>query len=58
MAQKQTCGSMEQNREPRNKPTRLQGINLQKKEAKIYSGKKTISSASSVEKAEQPHANQ
>ena len=31
MAQKQTCGSMEQNREPRNKLTHLQSINLRQR---------------------------
>ena len=30
LAQKQTYGSMKQNREPRNKPTHLQSINLDK----------------------------
>ena len=29
LAQKQICRSMEQNREPRNKPTHLRSINLQ-----------------------------
>ena len=31
LAQKQTYGSMEYNREPRNKPTHLQSINLQQR---------------------------
>ena len=31
LAQKQTWGSTEQNREPRNKPTYLQPINLQQR---------------------------
>ena len=31
LAQKQTYGSMEQNREPRNKPTHLWSINLQQR---------------------------
>ena len=31
LAQKQTHISMEQNREPRNKPTHLQSINLQQR---------------------------
>ena len=31
LAQKQTCGSMEQNRESRNKPTHLHSINLRQR---------------------------
>ena len=51
---KQTYGSMEQNTESRNKPTHLQSI----KEARIYNGKKTVSSASGVGKVGQPRVNQ
>ena len=43
---------------PETNPHVYRELIFKKKEAKIYSGKKTISSASSVEKAEQPHANQ
>ena len=50
LAQKQTYRSMEQNREPRNKPT-----HLQLKEARIYNGEMTISWTSGVGKAGQPN---
>ena len=55
LAQKQTYGSMEQNREPRNKPTHLWPINLCQL---IYNGEKTVSSGSGVGKAGQPNVNQ
>ena len=55
LAKNQTPRSMEQNREPRNKPTPIQLINLQQK-AKIYSGKKTTSSINGVQKTGQLHA--
>ena len=55
-AQKQIYRSMEQNREPRNKPIHLRLINLRQR--RIYSGDKTVSSASGVGKAGQPHVNQ
>ena len=38
-AQKQTYGSMEQNREPRNKPTQLRSINLQQRRQEYTLGK-------------------
>ena len=40
LAQKQTCGSMEQNREPRNKPIHLQLISTE--EVRIYSGEQSL----------------
>ena len=49
LEQKQTYRSMEQNREPRNKPTHLQSINLQQKRQE-YNGYKTVSLASAVGK--------
>ena len=48
---------MEQNREPRNKPTHLQSIFVTK-EARIYNGKKTVPSASGAGKLGQLHVNQ
>ena len=54
----QTYGSMEQNREPRNKPIHLQSTSLWQKEARIYNGEKTVSSASGSRQAEQPHVYQ
>ena len=55
LAQKQTHRSMEQNREPRNKPTYLQSINLQQRMQEY--GQKTVSS-SGVGKAGQLHVKQ
>ena len=52
LAQKQTYRSMEQNREPRNKPTLIWLIILQQK-ASIYNGKKTTSSINGVQKTGQ-----
>ena len=46
--------SMEQNGEPRNKPTHLWTINLQQKRQE-YTMEKRVSSASGVGKAGQPH---
>ena len=57
LAQKQTYGSMEQNREPRNKPTHLWSINLQQRRQE-YTMEKRVSSASGVGKAGQLHVNQ
>ena len=49
---KQTYESMEQTREPRNKPTCLWLVNLQQRRWEIYNGKQTISSISRAEKAD------
>ena len=57
LPQKQTYGSMEPNREPRNKPTHLEPINLQQRRQEYTMGK-TVSSASGVGKVGQPHVNQ
>ena len=57
MAQKQTYGSMEQNRELRNKPTKPWTVNLAE-EARIYNEEETVSSASDVEKVGEQHVNQ
>ena len=56
--QKQTHRFMEQKREPRNKPTHLWSINLQKKEAGIYNADKTVSAASRAGKTGWPHIKQ
>ena len=56
LAQKQTYGSAEQNKEPRNKPTHLQSSTLIKGD-KICNGKKTVSSANDAEKAGQWNVN-
>ena len=59
LAQKQTYGLIEQNREPRNKPTHLWPVNLWEKKARIHNrGKKIVSSASGVGKDGKPHINQ
>ena len=58
LAPKQTYGYMEQNRKPRNKPIHILTINPSTKEARIYSGEKTVSSASSIGKVGQSHVNQ
>ena len=59
LVQKQTYGSMEQNRESRSKPTHLLSINLQQRRQEYtYNGEKTVSSASGVGKAGQLHVNQ
>ena len=54
LAQKQTHRSMEQNREPRNKPMYLWSVNLiYSKEGKIHIGEKTISSITGIGKTAQ-----
>ena len=55
LAQKQTYGLMEQNKEPRNKPTHLQSLIFDKR-GKNIQWEKTVSSASGVGKAGQLHA--
>ena len=55
VAQKQTYGSMEQNREPRYKPTVYYSLT---KKARIYNEEKSVSSASNIGKTGQPRANQ
>ena len=57
LAQKQTCRSMEQNKEPRNKPTHLYSVKLTK-EAKMYNEVKTVFSTSGGGKIGQLHVNQ
>ena len=54
LAQKQTYRSMEQNKEPRNKPTHLQSLILDKT-GKNIQWEKDNSSSSDVRKAGQPH---
>ena len=54
LVQKHTYGSMEQNREPRNKPRYLWSISLQQRRQEYNMGKK-ISSASIAGKTEQLH---
>ena len=56
LAQKQTYGSVEQKREPRNKPTHLWTINLRERRQE-YTMEKTVSSASGIGKVGQPHVN-
>ena len=59
LAQKQTYGLIEQNREPRNKPTYLWSVNLWEKRQEYTIGeKKIVSSASGVGKDGKPHVNQ
>ena len=48
LTQKWRHRSMEQNREPRNKPMHLCLISLWQKEARIYNGEKTLSSINGV----------
>ena len=55
LAQKQTQRSMEQNREPRNKPMHIWSINFNR-DLKMYSGEKTFSSINGDGKTGQPHA--
>ena len=55
LAQKQTYRSMEQNREPRNKPTHLWSINLQQRRQEYTVEKRQVSSASGIGKAGQLH---
>lgn len=47
---------MEQNRESRNKSMHIWTINLQKKEARIYNGEKTVSLMNGAGKTEQSRA--
>ena len=54
LEQKHTHRSMQQNREPRNKPTHLWSINLTK-ETRLYIGEKTVSSISCAEKTGHLH---
>ena len=58
LAQKETYGSMEQNRQPRNKPTHLYGQLIFYKEGRNIQWRKKVSSASGIGKAGQPHVNQ
>ena len=59
LAQKQANISMEQNTEPRKKPTYLRSINVcQRRQAYTMEGKKKVSSAIGVGKAEQLDINQ
>ena len=55
LAQKHIHRSMEQDRDPKNKPTHLWSINLRKKEARIHNGEKTVSSKSVAEKVGELH---
>ena len=54
VAQKQTHGSMEQNREPRNKPTHWRTISLWQKRQEYTMVWKTIFSATGVEMLDSP----
>ena len=56
LAQKQTYGSMEQNRQPRNKPKHLQSINLWQRRQE-YTMEKRHSSESGAGKVEWLHVN-
>ena len=56
LAQKQTSGSVEQNREPRNKPTHPQSI--YDKGGRNMHGEETVPSASGFGKTGQLHVNQ
>ena len=58
LTQKETCGSMEQNGEPRNKPRYLWSINLRQRRQEYKNGKKTVSSTSGAGKVGQPRVNQ
>ena len=58
LAQKQTYGSMEQNRDPRNKLTHDYSQLIFNKGGKKYNGEKTVSSAIDAGKAGQPHVDQ
>ena len=57
LAQKQTYGSMEHNRESRNKPTQLWIIIFGKERKNIQWGE-AVSSASNVKQVEQAQINQ
>ena len=54
LAQKQTHRSVEQNRQPRNGPSTLWSINLQKKQEIISTEKKAVFSVNSVGKIGKP----
>ena len=54
LAQRQKYRSMEQNRKPRDKSTHLLDTLPLTKEARIYSGEKTISLTSGTGKTDQP----
>ena len=56
LAQKQTHRSMEQNREPRNRPSTLWSTNIQQSRKDYPLEKKTISSINGAGKIGQPHA--
>ena len=56
LVQKQTYKLVEQTREPRNEPTLIWAINLQKNTARLYNGEKIASSISGVGKTRQLHA--
>ena len=60
LPQKQTYGSTEHNREPRKKKKKHKPIINYSltKDAGIYNGEKTVSSARGVVKVGQPHVNQ
>ena len=55
LSQKQTHRSMEQNREPKNKPTHLCPMNLQQRRQEYTMGKKTVSSINGTGKTGQLH---
>ena len=56
LVQKQTHKLVEQTREPRNEPTLIGAINLQKNTARLYSGEKIASLTNGVGKTRQLHA--
>ena len=56
LTQEQTLRSMEQNREPRNGPTKCMANSSLTKQERISHGIKTVSSASGAEKTGQQHA--
>ena len=58
LVQKQAHRSMKQNRQPRNKPTHLQSINLQQRREEHKMRKRQSLSASSAGKVEQTHVNE
>ena len=59
LAQKQTYGSMEQNREPKNKLTHLWTINLrQRRKEYTVEKRQSVSSATDVGKVGHSHVNQ
>ena len=50
LASKQTYRSMEQNREPRNKPTRIWSNNIKQRSQEYTMGKEQVSSISGIGK--------